>query len=96
MVCRSCREVAGPQGTSYGGFGGRHPHFPCMLLNSQIRRSGHIVRDRPSLVLRWAKFQILPQPAAFGQGPLVRSGQGRHAPRLGVLGVAELEGDHDL
>ena len=37
-----------------------------------------------------------PQPAAFGQGPLVRSGQGRHAPRLGVLGAAELEGDHDL
>ena len=37
-----------------------------------------------------------PQPAAFGQGPLVRSVQGRHAPRLGVLGAAELEGDHDL
>jgi hypothetical protein len=50
-----CREQ------SNGGFGGGHPHFHPHAPDLLIRRSGQIVQDSPSLVVRWA---VIPQLSA--------------------------------
>jgi hypothetical protein len=50
-----CREY------SYGGFGGGHPHFLLHAPDLLIRRSGQIVQDSPSPVVRWA---VIPQLSA--------------------------------
>jgi hypothetical protein len=81
-----CREH------SYGGFGGGHPRFhthtvlrkPDLCRGPLIHRSGHIVQDRPVVVMCWVDIPglsaRLPVPAPLSiRGVAVRRADDRRA-----------------